>query len=165
MLHFKVGKGRFVLRTAGVAFHNNRVLIHKTDDMDFWALPGGRVQHLETTEEALRREMQEETGSPIHIERLLWVVENFFQDEEKGSLWSEPTHELGFYYLFQFPHNSHLYEKDTFIGAEGSQPLIFEWHPVNTLEQCELYPEFLRKDLQTLPKAIAHKRIREGKLA
>ncbi len=165
MLHFQVGKGRFVLRTAGAVFQSNRVLLHKSEDMDFWALPGGRVQYLETTEQALKREMQEEIRSPIHIERLLWVVENFFQDEEKGPPWSEPTHELGFYYLFHFPHNSPLYGKDTFMGDEGGQPLIFEWHPVTTLERCELYPAFLRKDLQTLPKTIAHVRIREGNLA
>jgi hypothetical protein len=105
--------------------------------------------------------MHEETGSRIRIKRLLWVVENFFQDEEKGPPWSIPTHELGFYYLFEFPQNSPLYEKETFQGTEGEHSLIFEWQPLATLEECVLFPVFLRKGLQDPPQTTKHLRIQE----
>jgi ADP-ribose pyrophosphatase YjhB (NUDIX family) len=51
-------------------------------------LPGGRVEALETTSDALRREMKEEIGQTIEVGRLLWVVENFF------NLQGTPYHEF-----------------------------------------------------------------------
>lgn len=40
-----------------------------------WSLPGGRVKGGETIEECLRREVREETGIDIAIERLLYVCD------------------------------------------------------------------------------------------
>jgi ADP-ribose pyrophosphatase YjhB (NUDIX family) len=39
------------------------------------ALPGGRVKRWETTEEALVREVREELGMDVRLERLLYVFE------------------------------------------------------------------------------------------
>ncbi|MEJ3656762.1 NUDIX hydrolase [Actinomycetes bacterium KLBMP 9759] len=39
-----------------------------------WSIPGGRIEPGETHEAALVREMQEETGLVVHIERLIGVV-------------------------------------------------------------------------------------------
>ena len=39
-----------------------RILLHRADYEDFWSLPGGRVEMLEDSREALRREMLEELG-------------------------------------------------------------------------------------------------------
>ena len=168
MLYFSVGTGRFILRTAGVVFQNNRVLLHQVEGWDFWALPGGRVRHLETTEQALKREMQEETESPVQIERLLWVAENFFQHEEGSGpthpTFLTPSHEIGFYYLCRFPEPSPLYEQDTFLGEENGHTIIFKWYPFTALETCPLYPAFLRKALQTPPTHTTHVCIREGTL-
>jgi ADP-ribose pyrophosphatase YjhB (NUDIX family) len=169
MLSFSVGTGRFILRTAGVIFQDNRVLLHQVEGWDFWALPGGRVQHLETTEQALKREMLEETKSPIQIERLLWVVENFYQEEEGSKpshpVFLTPSHEIGFYYLSRFPKHSPLYGQETFFGKENKHTLIFKWYPFTALKQCPLYPPFLRKALQTPPTDTTHVCVHEGKLA
>ena len=43
----------------------------------------------ETAEETLKREMREEMQTDITVQRLLWVVENFFQHGGKA------FHELG----------------------------------------------------------------------
>src|SRR5687768_133282 len=40
-----------------------------------WTLPGGRVEHGEYLEAALRREVSEETGIDVEIERLLGIFE------------------------------------------------------------------------------------------
>ena len=40
-----------------------------------WTLPGGRVEHGEYIEDALRREVSEETGIDIEVDRLLGIFE------------------------------------------------------------------------------------------
>lgn len=42
---------------------------------DLWSVPGGRVESGEYIEEALRREVKEETGLDIEIDRLIGLLE------------------------------------------------------------------------------------------
>lgn len=48
---------------------HERVLLSKRDDLNVWNLPGGRLDSGETLAEAAAREVQEETGVIVHIER------------------------------------------------------------------------------------------------
>ncbi len=47
-----------------------------------WSIPGGLVDLGEPVEEAARREVEEETGVKIEVERLLDVIDNIVRDEE-----------------------------------------------------------------------------------
>ena len=47
MITFDDNGIRFTNRIIGIALDRGRVLLHRTDDMDFWALPGGRAELLE----------------------------------------------------------------------------------------------------------------------
>lgn len=78
MAVFDTPDTRFDLRTAGACLHEGRVLAQTTERMDFYVLPGGRVASGEDSRSALGREMREELGSEVHIEDLLFIVENFF---------------------------------------------------------------------------------------
>jgi 8-oxo-dGTP pyrophosphatase MutT (NUDIX family) len=151
MITFDEGSVRFMCRVVGIAFDRDRVLIHRAERDDFWALPGGRAELLEPSAETLRREMQEELGTEITVDRLVWVVENFFEYDGKS------CHELGFYYLMSLPTNSPLRDHtDTFFGLEGRLPIIFEWHPITDLENIVLYPTFLCAGLKSMPNETTH---------
>lgn len=46
----------------GMTIENNKILLVKAPDFDFWVIPGGGVDQGESIEEGLRREFVEETG-------------------------------------------------------------------------------------------------------
>lgn len=150
MITFDEEHIRFTNRVVGVAIDRGRVLLHRTDDMNFWALPGGRAELLEPSPQTLVREMQEEIGVTVRVDRLLWVAENFF------TYGPRQHHELGFYFLMYLPPDTPLRDQTSFVGREGDMDVYFEWHPVATLENIVLYPEFLRTGLKNLPASTVH---------
>lgn len=151
MISFEKGKIKFSYRVAGIALDGDRVLLQRTEKDDFWFLPGGRVEWLESAQDALLREMQEELGVEAHVERLLWVVENFFEHD------GQSHHELGLYFLISFPPDSLLYGKsEPFAGDEEGLKIIFKWHPLDELEEITLYPVFLQKRLASMPQVTEH---------
>lgn len=151
MITFDEDSARFTVRIVGIALDRNRVLIHRTEDMNFWSLPGGRAELLEPSPETLRREMLEELDMDVTVERLVWIAENFFEYDGMSS------HELGFYYLMRLPIDSPLRDHTgSFYGHEGEMPIIFDWHSIADLENIVLYPTFLRTGLKSMPNATTH---------
>lgn len=157
MITFEQDRIRFNYRAAGVALHENRVLLHRSEQDAFWTLPGGRVELLEAAGESLKREMREELSVEVKIERLLWVVENFFEYENCRS------HEIGFYFLMSLPQNSRLlHETASFEGRERELKLVFEWRECSALNRMRIYPTFLQEALQSLPTGTEHIVHRDG---
>ena len=56
-----------------IIFDGSRVLLSLRRDIGWWNLPGGGVEAGETVDEALRREVREETGLEVELERLVGV--------------------------------------------------------------------------------------------
>jgi 8-oxo-dGTP pyrophosphatase MutT (NUDIX family) len=151
MITFRKEGMKFTYRIAGIAIHDGRVILQRATNGTTWFVPGGRAELRETSEESLKREMQEELQTDITIQRLLWVVENFF--EEKGVL----HHELGLYFLVTFPQGSDLYDvSKTFFAEDAHQEFIFRWLPIATLEEISLYPSFLQQALKSVPDVTKH---------
>jgi ADP-ribose pyrophosphatase YjhB (NUDIX family) len=156
MLIIKQESSRFVVRVAGVALHQGRVLLHRSERDDFWTLPGGRGELLEPSPDTLRREMLEEMDLAVTVDRLAWVVEHFFDHREHA--W----HELGLYFLMSFPPDSPVWARgDTFFGQEvfpqGYQlQLTFRWFPLPALDTLRIQPAFLTDGLRQMPSATQH---------
>ncbi|MER8084241.1 NUDIX domain-containing protein [Streptomyces sp. NPDC087532] len=62
----------------GIVIQDGRLLVldQDTDGPRRWSLPGGKVENGETLQEALVREMWEETGAKVQVGRLLYVCDN-----------------------------------------------------------------------------------------
>ncbi len=106
---------------------------------------------MEPASATIKREMQEELGIDIRIEKLLWIVENFFKYNDKS------YHELAFYFLISSPSDSAFYaQTKSFKCLEEGSDLIFQWHEVEALETIELYPKFLQKSLKSLPQVTEY---------
>lgn len=152
MISLPVSSGRFNFRAA-VWLHEGHVLLQGDSREDFWALPGGRVEHMEPAQDAIHRELTEELafGSETRIERLLWIVQNFFSVPE----WGGNQHELGLYFLItpEVVDVERLRDKSrAHMCVEPDSYLTFRWFPLATLAQTQpLRPTFLNTALLHLP--------------
>src|SRR5271155_6279686 len=135
---------QFDFRASGIAIHRGHVLLVRIEQYPFWFLPGGHVEMGELAEAAMIREMREETGIDVKIDRLVWVVENFFTHEGRRH------HELGLFYLVTLPaEGSQLELSKEFYGREeNGTELIFRWHRLDTLANLKLQPSFLKTNLK-----------------
>ncbi len=152
MITFKSGKIRFNYRVGGILIQDDHVLCQTASSENFFFLPGGRAELGEAASATLLREMQEELGVLMKIERLLYVVENFFTDPK------DSWHELGFYFLMTAPADSYLnqsLETITRVDEMGNH-LRFDWLPIVQLETFPLYPPFFQKALQEIPECTVH---------
>ena len=141
----------FYHRAVALFIHQGRVLLHRIGRNPYWSLPGGRVSMMEASREAVVREMQEELEVAIQVDRLVWVVENFFREKERF------FHELGHYYLVSLPDGHELYRRSgAFEGWEEGTTIIFQWHPLEGLEALPLNPGFLPQALQHISEGIRH---------
>jgi ADP-ribose pyrophosphatase YjhB (NUDIX family) len=128
------------------------VLLHRADHEPFWTLPGGRAEHGEPAEQTLVREMREELETDVQVDRLLWVVENFFEYDGLS------YHELAFYFLIRLPPDSAYLHVEAFDRSDAGVPLRFRWFPVRreALVALPLMPAFLPAGLTDLPQSVAH---------
>ena len=152
MITFKPAEIRFTYRVGGILIHNEHVLCQAAAEEVFWFLPGGRAELGESASVTLLREMQEELGVVMKIERLLYVVENFFTDP------NDSWHELGLYFLITAPLDSYLTQSlETIMRVdEAGNHLRFDWLPIAQLEAFPLYPPFFQKALQEIPEHTVH---------
>lgn len=80
----------FRYRVGAIILEENSVLVATNDACDFCYSIGGGVHLDESAEEAVRREVLEETGLPYEIDRLAFVHENFFEGGRKYRLAALP---------------------------------------------------------------------------
>lgn len=67
----------FQIRVTGVLVENGTILLVKQrlSKDRAWSLPGGRLEQGETMEEGLCRELFEETGLKVRVEKLLYLCD------------------------------------------------------------------------------------------
>ncbi len=63
----------FRIGVFALIFDEGRILLGHRRDIDWWNLPGGGMEAGETVDEALRREVREETGLEVEVDQLVGV--------------------------------------------------------------------------------------------
>ena len=64
----------FVVKCRGIICHEDKILVVKhAKNANFYAFPGGHLEHLESPKQCLEREIIEELGIKPEIDRLLYV--------------------------------------------------------------------------------------------
>lgn len=147
----------FDYRVAVVIVDQGRVLLSRAKGDHFWSLPSGLAQLNEQATDAIKRVILAGLEENIEIDRLLWIVESFFREQEQN----KQHHELGLYFLAHFLDGSpHLIGIGPFLSPmAGKLPSQeFQWFPQNEaeLKKIPIYPLFLKYKLDKLPDETEH---------
>ena len=150
---FQTDVGRFNYHVAGVLIHENRLLVMTDERSPYYYLPGGRVSMNEESTMSIKREIKEELDVEVEATQLLWIVENFFVEQQS----QEQFHEIGMYYLLQLTEEDILKRGQEFIMNEGGyKKLSFLWLPLEKIKHLNIYPLFLKERIMNLPQVPEH---------
>ena len=135
------GGGIINIRAGAIIVKNGKMLMVKSDAAEYYYSVGGRLKMGETAAEAVVREVYEETGVKMDIDRLAFIHENYFvgESEKKRGL---PIYEISFYYFMKVPDGfAPLCDSVTEDGH--TEELCW----ISPDEPTRYYPEFLRTEL------------------
>ncbi len=143
-INFKNNERTFKLRVSGLIIKEGKVLLLEMDDAGFFCLPGGHVELGETTEEAMIREMKEETEKDTYIKKYLGNIENFFLNKRNVNV-----HEIAYYYLMDFKEDIPIKDIVRMEDDHGvAVKLNFKWFDLKEIANINLKPSYL-KDILT----------------
>lgn len=127
------------IRAGGILIHNNKVLTHRDVNKDHYCLPGGRVEIGESSEETIKREIQEELGKKVEILGYAATIENFFEMQNKK------YHEIYFLYRIEFADEEDKKINYTMHNSEGKEYLQYEWIDIDRIDEYNLLPKCLKE--------------------
>ena len=105
----------------------------------------------ERAEDAVRREVLEETGVEYAVDHLAVIHENFF-NENTGSLKGMECHEIALYYLMK-PRGTKVLHSDSYtMGVRETM----HWIPIEKIGQYKAFPTFLKDYLLSDHYGIEH---------
>jgi len=130
-------KKKFKFRVAGIVIKDNKVLVDKMRNNEFYCLPGGHVEICEDTLSAVKRELKEELYFKFKIKNLVFVHENFFVENKKK------FHELCFYYL-AYPQDKNFKPEDIVVSEVDNNEQLYhnyKWIDLSKLKEFDLRPK------------------------
>ena len=148
---FQSKNKRFRYRAAAIIVENGCVLFAGNEINDYYYSIGGGVHIGETAEEAVQREVFEETGIQYEIEHLAIIHENFFV-ESTGKYKGLDFHEVAFYFLMKSRGTQKLKSNSFTQGVKENM----HWIPIEDLDKVVAFPVFMKSYLQSKHKEILH---------
>jgi len=145
-----IGDGFINLRVGAIIRQNGRLLMVGDDNADYLYTVGGRIRFGETAEEAVVREVLEETGVRMEIDRLGFVHENYFIGDS-GRVLGKPVYEISFFFYMKVPEG---FRPDSDCFTEGDCRKRLVWITADT--EWKYYPEFFRTELLHPTEGVRH---------
>lgn len=141
----------FRYRAAAIIVEDDHVLLNYYAPGDYYYSIGGGVHLDEEAEQAVLREVREETGVDYAVDRMVVINESFFDGQD--TLQGRRAHVLEFYFLMKPRGIMHL---------PPSREASVHWIPIADLPKVRHFPLFLSQWLSERPEGILHLVSREN---
>lgn len=147
---FTSGNDWFRYRAAAIIIEEGCVLLASNEKSAYLYSIGGGVHMGETAEEAVVREVYEETGVRYEIDHLAFIHENFFKGE--GTIAGMTCHEVALFFVMK-PRGTKKLCSNSYC-VDGRE--YMNWIPLNELKHYRAYPTFFADKLLNMPSCIEH---------
>ena len=132
-----------------IILENDAVLLNKckrADGMVYYDLPGGGQKVYESLEQAVVREVKEETGYDVKVDKFVALVEEIYTNESLREKYPEYTHRI----LHIFKADIIGLKKDSLIETDFQMEASV-WMPLSNIEAIgETCPSCLKEILLNL---------------
>lgn len=154
-IQFQEGRNRFNCRVNGICIKDNKIFLSKLKADKYWTFVGGKVEFGEATDNAILREYKEEVGVDLQIDKLLALIENFF--ELRGDSW----HQYIFFYQLRDDNNAlEFFEGEREI--EDNKDAIYRWFDLSEIPNVPIKPDCSREIINNIAPNIQHHINREN---
>lgn len=148
-INVKIAGIDFVCRSCAVVVNDDKILFQKRKNDKYWALPGGKIEVLETTKDAVRRELQEELDiKDISVGDVVSVTENFFEWD------GNRVHQYIFAHKVTFNDDKYNDIEGVFDGVEEGKDVVFTWIKKDDLENTPIKPDYVVDQLLKLDNGV-----------
>lgn len=138
------------IRVGAIIMKDGKLLMVGNERADYLYSVGGRIKFGETAEEAVVREVLEETGVKMKIDRLGFVHENYFYGDAPAKL-GKLVYEISFYFYMKVP-DAFAPVSESFTDDNSKEYL--RW--VSLDEDIKMYPDFFRAELKNPADTVKH---------
>ena len=136
------------IRSAAKALivHEGRLLLNRcvhADGRVYYDLPGGGQKQYESLEDAVIREVREETGYAVRVVRFAALAEEIYTSEAMQTRYPEYTHRMMHIFLAELASEASCTPSELDMGME-----CCEWVPLEAVKDIgELHPSALKTAL------------------
>lgn len=142
--------GMLNLRVGAIIMKDGKILMVGNERANYLYSVGGRIKFGETAEEAVVREVYEETGVKMEIDRLGFVHENYFYGDAPANL-GKLIYEVSFFFYMKVPYDFAPIS-DSF--TEDNCKEFLKW--VSPDEEIKMYPTFFKTELKNPADTVRH---------
>ena len=148
-IQFSDGNQRFNCRVNGICIKENKIFLSKLKTDEYWTFVGGKVEFDEATDAAILREYKEEVGVDLQVDKLLALIENFF--DLGGDSW----HQYIFFYQLRDDNNVlEFFEGERQIA--DNEDGVYKWVDLSELDNMLIKPDCSREVLNKVSQEIQH---------
>lgn len=149
-LTIPAGDGLLNVRVGAIIMKENKILMVGNERSDYFYSVGGRIKFGESAREAVEREVFEETGVKMEVDRLAFVHENFFVGDAPVNL-GKQIYEISFFFYMKVPDE---FEPVCNSFTEDNSEEHLSWISIDT--DKKYYPEFFRDELKNSSKEVKY---------
>lgn len=143
-------QGFINIRVGAIILKDGKFLMVGNERSDYLYSVGGRVKFGETAEEAVIREVFEETGVKMEIDRLGFIHENYFLGDSPAKA-GKLIYEISFFFYMKVPEDFSPVS-DSFTEDDSKEYLTW----ISQDEKRQFYPEFFRTELLHPTDSVRH---------
>lgn len=143
-------EGILNIRVGAIIMKDGKLLMVGNERANYLYSVGGRIKFGETAEEAVVREVLEETGVKMEIDRLGFVHENYFYGDAPSNL-GRLIYEISFFFYMKVPSDFAPISK-SFTEDNSREQL--KW--ISLDEDIKMYPEFFKTELKAPTATVKH---------